>query len=185
MGSLRVASRYAKALLGLASERGELKAVESDINTLSSLVDSSKEFELLLVSPVVKPDQKKAVLTALLKDKLSEVTFMFIILLVSKGREGAVASIVEEAKSQLRAMNNIQAATVKTASPLDDDSRAKILAQVAKLHNGEVELKEIVDPEILGGFVLRLDDKEIDASIKRQLNTLGRKLTEHDYEPEF
>lgn len=185
MGSLRVASRYAKALLGLASERDELKAVESDINTLSSLIDSSKEFELLLVSPVVKPDQKKAVLTALLKDKLSEVTFMFIILLVSKGREGAVASIVEEAKSQLRAMNNIQAATVKTASPLDDDSRAKILAQVAKLHNGEVELKEIVDPEILGGFVLRLDDKEIDASIKRQLNTLGRKLTEHDYEPEF
>ena len=185
MGSLRVASRYAKALLGLASEKGELKAVESDINTLSSLVDSSKEFELLLVSPVVKPDQKKAVLTALLKDKLSEVTFMFIILLVSKGREGAIASIVEEAKSQLRAMNNIQAATVKTASPLDDDSRAKILAQVAKLHNGEVELKEIVDPEILGGFVLRLDDKEIDASIKRQLNTLGRKLTEHDYEPEF
>ena len=185
MGSLRVASRYAKALLGLASERDELKAVESDINTLSSLVDSSKEFELLLVSPVVKPDQKKAVLTALLKDKLSEVTFMFIILLVSKGREGAIASIVEEAKSQLRAMNNIQAATVKTASPLDDDSRAKILAQVAKLHNGEVELKEIVDPEILGGFVLRLDDKEIDASIKRQLNTLGRKLTEHDYEPEF
>lgn len=185
MGSLRVASRYAKALLGLASERGELKAVEYDINTLSSLVDSSKEFELLLVSPVVKPDQKKAVLTALLKDKLSEVTFMFIILLVSKGREGAIASIVEEAKSQLRAMNNIQAATVKTASPLDDDSRAKILAQVAKLHNGEVELKEIVDPEILGGFVLRLDDKEIDASIKRQLNTLGRKLTEHDYEPEF
>lgn len=185
MGSLRVASRYAKALLGLASERDELKAVESDINTLSTLIDSSKEFELLLVSPVVKPDQKKAVLTALLKDKLSEVTFMFIILLVSKGREGAVASIVEEAKSQLRAMNNIQAATVKTASPLDDDSRAKILAQVAKLHNGEVELKEIVDPEILGGFVLRLDDKEIDASIKRQLNTLGRKLTEHDYEPEF
>ena len=185
MGSLRVASRYAKALLGLASERGELKAVESDINTLSSLVDSSKEFELLLVSPVVKPDQKKAVLNALLKDKLSEVTFMFIILLVSKGREGAIASIVEEVKSQLRAMNNIQAATVKTASPLDDDSRAKILAQVAKLHNGEVELKEIVDPEILGGFVLRLDDKEIDASIKRQLNTLGRKLTEHDYEPEF
>ena len=185
MGSLRVASRYAKALLGLASEKGELKAVESDINTLSSLVDSSKEFELLLVSPVVKPDQKKAVLNALLKDKLSEVTFMFIILLVSKGREGAIASIVEEAKSQLRAMNNIQAATVKTASPLDEDSRAKILAQVAKLHNGEVELKEIVDPEILGGFVLRLDDKEIDASIKRQLNTLGRKLTEHDYEPEF
>ena len=88
MGSIRVASRYAKALLGLASERGELKSVEADLNSLSSLVDSSREFELLLVSPVVKPDQKKSVLEKLLKDKLSEVTFSFIMLLVSKGREG-------------------------------------------------------------------------------------------------
>ena len=185
MGSTRVASRYAKALLGLASERGELSSVGSDINTLSSLVRSSKDFELLLVSPVIKPDQKKSVLEALLKGKISEVTFGFMLLLVSKGREGKIPSIIEEAKAQLRAINNIQAASVKTASPLNDDSRSKILAEVAKLHNGEVELKEIVDPEILGGFVLRLDDKEIDASIKRQLNTLGRKLTEHDYEPEF
>ncbi len=185
MGSTRVASRYAKALLGLASERGELSAVGSDINTLSSLVGSSKDFELLLVSPVIKPDQKKSVLDALLKGKISEVTFGFILLLVSKGREGIIPSIVEETKAQLRAMNNIQAATVKTASPLNDDSRSKILAEVAKLHNGEVELKEIVDPEILGGFILRMDDREIDASIKRQLRTLGRKLTEHDYEPEF
>ena len=185
MGSIRVASRYAKALLGLASERGELGAIDSDINTLSSLVDSSREFELLLVSPVIKPDQKKSVIEALLKDKISEATFSFIMLLVSKGRESIVPSIIEETKAQLRTMNNIQAATVKTASPLDHDSRAKILAEVAKLHNGEVELKEIVDPGILGGFVLRMDDKEIDASIKRQLSTLGRKLTEHDYEPEF
>ena len=185
MGSTRVASRYAKALLGLASERNELTSVDSDINTLSSLVESSRDFELLLVSPVIKPDQKKSVLEALLKGKVSEVTYSFIQLLVSKGREGIVPSIIEETKAQLRTMNNIQAATVKTASPLDDSSRAKILAEVAKLHNGEVELKEIVDPEILGGFVLRMDDREIDASIKRQLNKLGRKLTEHDYEPEF
>ena len=185
MASIRVASRYAKALLGLASERGELSAIDNDINTLSELVNSSREFELLLVSPIIKPDQKKSVLEAILKNKISGVTFSFINLLVSKGRESAVPSIIEETKSQLRIMKNIQAATVKTASPLDENSREKILAEVAKLHNGEIELKEIVDPEILGGFVLRMDDKEIDASIKRQLKTLGRKLTEHDYEPEF
>ena len=104
---------------------------------------------------------------------------------MSKGREGVVPAIIVEALSQLRTINNIQAATVKTASPLDDDSREKVLAEVAKLHDGEIELKEIVDPEILGGFILRLDDKEIDASVKRQLKSLGRKLTEHDYEPEF
>ena len=107
MGSSRVASRYAKALLGLASERKELTNVGSDINTLSSLLDSSRDFELLLVSPVIKPDQKKSVLEALLKGKVSEVTYCFIQLLVSKGREGIVPSIIEETKAQLRAMNNI------------------------------------------------------------------------------
>jgi len=185
MGSIRVASRYAKALLGLASERGELQSVESDLNMLSSLVDSSREFELLLVSPVVKPDKKKSVLEALLNGKVSEITFRFINLLVSKGRESAIPSILKEALAQLRTMNNIQAVTVKTASILDDDSKTRVLAEVAKLHDGEVELKEIVDPELLGGFILRMDDQEIDASIKRQLSTLRRKLTEHDYEPEF
>ena len=185
MGSKRVASRYAKALLGLASERNELTTVGPDVNKLSSLVNSSRDFEMLLVSPVIKPGKKKSVLEAVLKGKVSEVTYGFIQLLVSKGREGIVPSIIEETKAQLRAMNNIQAATVKTASALNDRSRVKILAEVAKLHNGEVELKEIVDPEILGGFVLRMDDREVDASIKRQLNKLGRILTEHDYEPEF
>lgn len=185
MANLRVASRYAKALLGLASERNELKAVETDLKHVGELISSSREFELLLESPVVKPDKKKAVLEAIFKDGISEVTFGFIKLLVAKGRENVIPGIVEEALFQLRVMNNIQAATVKTAVALDDDSKAKVLAEVAKLHDGEVELQEIVDPELLGGFILRMDDKEIDASIKRQLSTLRRKLTEHDYEPEF
>ena len=183
MGSIRVASRYAKALLGLASERENLRRLRL-ILILFSSCRFFREFELLLVSPVVNRI-KKVCSEKLLKDKLSEVTYSFIILLVSKGREGVVPAIIVEALSQLRTINNIQAATVKTASPLDDDSRAKVLAEVAKLHDGEIELKEIVDPEILGGFILRLDDKEIDASVKRQLKSLGRKLTEHDYEPEF
>jgi F-type H+-transporting ATPase subunit delta len=164
---------------------GELQSVETDLNTLHTLIESSREFELLLVSPVIKPDKKKSVLEALLKGGVSEITFRFINLLVSKGRENVFPSIVKEALAQLRIMNNIQAATVKTASTLDDDSKARVLAEVAKLHDGEVELTEIVDPSLIGGFILRMDDKEIDASIKRQLSTLRRKLTEHDYEPEF
>ena len=68
---------------------------------------------------------------------------------------------------------------------MDDSSREKILAEVAKLHDGEVDLKETVDPTLLGGYILTLDDKQIDASLKRQLSTLRRKLSEHDYEPEL
>jgi F-type H+-transporting ATPase subunit delta len=185
MASKRAASRYAKALLGLASERDELVRVESELHMISTLVDESREFELLLTSPVIKPDKKKAVLKAIFKDGLCELTFKFINILVTKGRESLLPSIVQEALSQLRIMKNIQVVEVKTTTPLDDASRSNILAEVAKLHDGEVELTETIDADLLGGFILRMDDKQIDASIKRQLNTLRRKLTEHDYEPEI
>jgi F-type H+-transporting ATPase subunit delta len=185
MASKRVASRYAKALLGFASERNELDLVESELRMISSLVDASREFELLLTSPVVKPNKKKAILKAIFNDNLSEPTIGFINILVTKGRESILPTIVVEALSQLRLINNIQAAEVRSATPLEESSREKILAEIAKVHDGVIELKETLDPDLLGGFILRMDDKQIDASLKRQLSTLRRKLSEHDYEPEF
>ena len=185
MASKRVASRYAKALLGLASERNELDCVESELLTINSLLDASREFKLLLVNPVVKPDKKKSILQAIFQDGISELTLGFINILVTKGREPLLPEIVGEALSQLRLMKNIQTAEVRSATQLEDSTRAKILAEVAKVHDGEIELNETVDPDLLGGFILKMDDKQIDASLKRQLSTLRRKLTEHDYEPEF
>lgn len=185
MAGTRVASRYAKSLLGLASERNELENVESDLHSISGLINASRDFELLLTSPLIKPDKKSSVLEAILKDKISDLTLGFLKLLITKGREGSVKGIVAEAFAQLRKTKNIQAATVTTAAQLDKVSRTMILAEVAKHHDGDVELTETIDPDLLGGFILRMDDKEIDASIKRQLNTLRRQLTEHDYEPEL
>ena len=185
MASKRVASRYAKALLGLASERNELNRVESELRMIASLVDASREFELLLTSPVVKPQKKKDILKAIFQTGLSDLTSGFINILVTKGRESLLPTIVGEALSQLRIMKHIQAAEVRSATPLEESTRAKILAEVAKIHNGVIELNETIDPDLLGGFILRMDDKQIDASLKRQLSTLRRKLSEHDYEPEF
>jgi F-type H+-transporting ATPase subunit delta len=80
-------------------------------------------------------------------------------------------------------MKNIQVVEVRSATQLEESTRANILAKVSKVHNGDTELNETIDPDLLGGFILRMDDKQIDASLKRQLSTLRRKLTEHDYEP--
>jgi F-type H+-transporting ATPase subunit delta len=93
--------------------------------------------------------------------------------------------MVAEGQRQLRVLRNIQEVSVTTAVPLTDELRSRILAQVAQVHKGEVEMKELVDPDILGGYVLQLGDQMIDASVKRQMKALGRELTEHDYEPEL
>jgi F-type H+-transporting ATPase subunit delta len=185
MASTRVASRYAKALLGFASERNELDRVESELHTIASLIDASRDFELLLTNPVVKPYKKKSILQAIFKDGISELTLGFINILVTKGREPLLPAIVNEALSQLRLIKNIQVVEVRSATPLEESSRANILAEVSKVHNGDTELNETIDPNLLGGFILKMDDKQIDASLKRQLSTLRRKLSEHDYEPEY
>ena len=75
--------------------------------------------------------------------------------------------------------------TVTTAVALTAELRSNILAQVLKVHQGEVDLTEKINPDILGGYILQLGDQMIDASVKSQIQALGRELTEHDYEPEF
>jgi F-type H+-transporting ATPase subunit delta len=185
MASKRVASRYAKALLGFASERNELDRIEADLLTINSLLDASREFKLLLINPVVKPDKKKSILQAIFKDGISELTLGFIKILVSKGREVLLPEIVAEALYQLRLIKNIQTAEVSSAIPLEDSTRAKILAEVAKVHDGVIELNETVDPGLLGGFVLRMDEGKVGASLRRRLTALGRRLTERGCGPEI
>jgi F-type H+-transporting ATPase subunit delta len=185
MATARVAARYAKALLSLAQERKEMDVVGRDLDLLSALFRDSRDLVLLLQSPIIKSDKKQAVLDAVLQDHLGELVSSYLRILVNKGREGLVVDMVAEGQSQLRALRNIQSVSVTTAFPLTDSLRDQIMAQVAKVHKGDVDLTETVDPEILGGYMLKMGDQMIDASVKRHLRTLGRELTEHDYEPEF
>jgi F-type H+-transporting ATPase subunit delta len=149
------------------------------------LFRDSRDLVLLLQSPIIKSDKKQAVLDAVLQDHLGELVSSYLRILVNKGREGLVVDMVTEGQSQLRALRNIQSVSVTTAFPLTDSLRDQIMAQVANVHKGDVDLTETVDPEILGGYMLKMGDQMIDASVKRHLRTLGRELTEHDYEPEF
>jgi F-type H+-transporting ATPase subunit delta len=185
MAVARVASRYAKALLSLAEERGELDAVAKDLALLEEVVAGNRDLELMLQSPLVKADKKHAVLEAVFGPHLSALTNAYLRILVQKGREGLIKDLTAEGNNQLRQMRNIQVASVTTAVPLDDALRDRILAQVAKIHEGDIELTEHVDADILGGYILQMGDRMIDASVKRQIRALGRELTEHDYEPEF
>ncbi len=162
-----------------------MDVVGRDLDLLSALFRDSRDLVLLLQSPIIKSDKKQAVLDAVLQDHLGELVSSYLRILVNKGREGLVVDMVTEGQSQLRALRNIQSVSVTTAFPLTDSLRDQIMAQVANVHKGDVDLTETVDPEILGGYMLKMGDQMIDASVKRHLRTLGRELTEHDYEPEF
>ena len=117
--------------------------------------------------------------------KIESLTLEFIKILVRKGRESILPAIVDEALNLVRQQRNVRVAEVKTAAPMDDELRSRVSAALKNFHDGEVELKETVAPELLGGFQLLMDNRMIDASIKRELELLRRQITDHDYEPEF
>jgi F-type H+-transporting ATPase subunit delta len=185
MSAPRVASRYAKSLLSLAEEKQQLDAVEKDIELVLNTVAASDELQLVLASPVLNADQKQRVLDAVFKEHLSPLMMEFITILVRKGRVSILAPIAEACTKMLRTMKGIQSAEVITAVSLEGAAKDRLMAELKRLHDGEVELKETVNPDIIGGFVLRVEDRMLDASVRRSLQRLRRELTEHDYDPEF
>lgn len=185
MASPRVAYRYAKSLISLAQEQNAVEAIKQDLSLLAGTLRSSDDLSLMLTSPIVMGDKKLAVLDAIFASKVSTLTMAFIRILVEKGRESILAGVASAGLALIRDLNNVRVVEVTTAAGLDDSTRERVLAEIKKLHGGEIELSERVDEDIIGGYTLKMDDLMIDASTRRQLQLLRRELTEHDYEPEF
>ena len=181
MQETRVASRYAKSLLQLTEEKGELEKAYEDMQLLANTCKENKELILLLKSPIIKQDKKKAILNALFSSKMSKVSESFINIIVSKGRENYLPAIAKEFLAQYKVHKGIQTATVSSAVKLDEKTRKQIEEMVKKSSGSEVELLEKVDKDLIGGFVLRVGDNEINASIKSKLHKLSQEFSKNEY----
>ncbi|MCH2197267.1 MAG: ATP synthase F1 subunit delta [Flavobacteriales bacterium] len=183
MRNPKVAHRYAKSLLDLATERNEVDAVEKDMRLISSTIQESRDLELLLLSPVVKGDKKENILKTLFGSHITEMTTGFIGIMTAKGREAVLAEVATHFLELTKKRKGILSAQVITATALTEEARAKINAIVSKLNSGgAVEIEESVDPAIVGGFVLKVEDKMIDASVLSQFRKLHREFDDDTYE---
>lgn len=182
MPNPRVASRYAKSLLDLAIEKGQLEQVYNDMLYLQQLTKESREFSNLLRSPVIKAETKSKVLNAVTKGNISELTTAFLNLMVNKAREASLPEIITAFISQYKDKKGIQVVKLTTAVPVSDAMKTAILAQVRKTQDIQnLELQEVVDPNIIGGFVLQAGDKLIDASISYDLKNIARQFENNDF----
>ena len=172
-----VASRYAKSLLDLAVEKGQLEAVYADMLQVKSLCENSKEFVTFLRSPIINADKKVSTLTAVFEGKLNAITSGFLTIVANKRRESVIPQMAESFVEQYKIQKNILTAIVTSAKGLDETTKQQALALVKAQLNGEVELVEKIDPNIIGGFVLKIGDKQIDKSVARQLSNLKKQLT--------
>jgi len=172
-GSL-AANRYAQSLLDLAIEQNKLDSVYNDMELILSTIEESRELRSLLKSPVVKTDKKYSVLQSLFGAKISDLSNQFLKLVSSRKREALLEDIARTFIALYKKQKNIIVAEVTSAVRLDESQKQKIIGLLKT--DATVEMIEKIDPSIIGGFVVRVDDKQIDASILRELNDLKQAL---------
>ncbi len=171
-----VASRYAKSLMELAVENKQLDAVKNDMKTVQLVCNQNREFILFLNSPVIKTDKKLAVLSDLFIGKISDLSLSFLNLITSKRRESYIGDITAAFDELYKENKNIFTAVVTSANGLDEKTKLKVIDLIKSQMNGEVELTEKIDANTIGGFILKIGDRQIDKSVARQLNNLKKEL---------
>ena len=182
MPNPRLATRYAKSLIDLAIEKGELEKVFADMQWLNGVCKSNRDFVNLLRSPIIKGDTKKKILEAVTAGNISEITAAFNRLLITKGRESNLPEISAAFINAYKEKKNIQTIRLTTVSPVSDAVKNAILEQVKKSGNFQnVELEESIDDSLIGGFVLQVGDKLVDASISYDLKTIAKQFDNNDF----
>lgn len=179
MSDIKVASRYAKALLELAVEKNQLEEVNRDVNQLLDIAAQNREIVLLLNSPIVNSDKKHNVLKALFEKSGNAITLSFFDIITRKNRANNLIGTAKEFKRQYNQHMGIQVAEVTTTLPLTEELR-KSFVEIVKEISGldKVELIEKIDQSLIGGFVLKVNDKLLDDSLSGKLRNLRLKFAQ-------
>jgi F-type H+-transporting ATPase subunit delta len=181
----RIAYRYAKSLLDLCIERNEVDRVSQDMNFLNQSIHESRDLALLLKSPVVKGDAKAKILDKIFGQQVHGTTHQFMKLMIEKGRESFLGDVSSSFIDLVRVHRNEVLAEVTTAVKMDDATRKEVLVAAQALTKNKIELTEQVNPDLIGGFIVRVGDQQIDTSIAQQLKQLKREFSENEYIPEL
>jgi len=158
--------------MGLGEELKVLDKLAEDLRDIEQTVQDSRELKVFLISPIATPDQKLRILNEIFGKRSSELTMKFITLLVRKGRSEYVHATAEEFLRILDAKRNILHAQVKSATALTDAEQMQLMAKLERMTGKRIRADFTLDPSLRGGFIARMGDEMVDASLKRQLELL-------------
>ncbi len=174
MSIFTVASRYAKSLLELVQEQGNLDAVKSDVEQIIAILKSNTEVQAVLKNPIISGDKKRSILLALFENKVNPLIISFFSILVNKGRAAILVDILKEFIREYNEVKGIVNATVVSATALSEANLKGLQEKISEEIGAQVLLKNNVDATVIGGFVLRVGDRQIDASIAGKLQKLDK-----------
>ncbi|WP_256001986.1 ATP synthase F1 subunit delta [Pedobacter deserti] len=179
MAENKAASRYAKSIIDLAIERNALEEVRQDMVSFAQVLENSSELGAILRNPIVPLDKKWGILENVFSGKVHEITRSFMQLLVNKGRSAILPDTATSFVAQYNALKGIVTADVTSATALTPANRAEIEA-IVKQQTGakQVFVNEKVSEKLIGGFILKVGDRQFDASILSGLNKLKKEFAQ-------
>ncbi len=182
MNHSKISVRYAKALFLLAKEEGLIDKIKNDIVFVKLISETVDEFSLLIESPVVGSKQKKIALKAIFEKSVNKITLDFLNLVVDNKRELFINDMCRNFLDLVRKNKGIKLANFITASQVDSELLNKVKALSEDYFKTKIELSSEVDKKLIGGYVLRVDDKQFDASVESKLKKIKRELLETNFE---
>jgi F-type H+-transporting ATPase subunit delta len=178
MNQIAITIRYAKAFFALAKAKDLRETLKSDIELIFSICKKSSDFIFLLESPVVTTMKKTELFVNMFDGKIHSYTLNFLKLIAENKRENHIPGICRNFLSLIREDQNIKTAVLITASEIEIDTIKKIEKLIEKELDAKIELSTKVNPDIIGGMILRLEDKQCDASVTTQLKKIKQTLLE-------
>ncbi|QSB27303.1 ATP synthase F1 subunit delta [Flavobacterium sp. CLA17] len=176
MASTRAAIRYAKAILDLADSKGVAETVNNDMKLIASTIGNNAELSTFIQNQTTKVEVKESALLEVFANVNGVTKGLFHLLFENKRFEILEAIALEYIKL-FDESNGVETAKVTTAIPMDAALEAKVLAKVATLSDKKITIENIVDPSIIGGFILRIGDQQYNASVANRLQVLKRELS--------
>lgn len=177
MNESKISVRYAKAIVEHAREENILDAVKTDFDMIYRCIDQIPELKLLLYSPIIKTSEKLTIIKNSMGNNVNRVTLSFLTLVFSNKREAYLASISRYIAYLYNKEMGIKPGILLTPTHLESSIKDKIINLISHKLNIKIELSEKTNKSLLGGFILRIEDQQIDASVASQLTKIRKGLT--------
>ncbi len=172
----KAAQRYATAFLQIAVEENKVEKIFSDIEIIEKLLNTSLDFKLFLKSPIINAEKKKKILLSLFQDKVDTITLKFLLLLTTRNREAILSAIISQFKSLLDERRGIVNADISAVVEFSNEQREKVTKRLETLTKKKVRLHFKIDPTLIGGFKIQINDTVYDGSILNQFDILKQQF---------
>lgn len=169
--------RYASALFDLATQSDSLQTVDADLKRLQQALQESAEFTQLINSPVISREAASRALAALQTELgLQDLTARFLGVIASNGRLGILPAVISRFDTMLNAHKGTAIADVQAAHALSDEQTKALSAKLKARTGQDIALNISIDPDLIGGLVVRIGSEQIDSSIRTRLHRLGQQM---------